>query len=444
MELHDVGRRIVGHYWWLIVLLVVACAAVAAVSRSGERTYTASARVVLDAPDPRTRAESLAIVDTVRAIATSPSQVQAALQRAHVTQRDAVDVAEHDVSVRGLGSSAVVTISVTDRDRDVAANVANALAARVIATRRQVTSGGVPEELAALNKQIDELSAQIASADATIDKLNLAAANAATAQEANDLRARRDAASRRRDFLAQQRSVLESARVSILGTNALRPKPSIISRAAVPLHADSSGRWPYMILGGLLGLMLGLGFAALAETVRPTIVGDDALARELDTALLGTVRGRIDDESAEDLVPVAARVRLAADAAGVNDAALLAVRADLDLQRLVEGLQPNPAKRLGIVAADTGAERGSSTRIRALDLASPSPLDERRSTGLVLVSPSVLKKTEIVDVGHLLRVTPMPLLGLITYRRARFFGRLWSRRAATPVVGAGSGTTSAS
>ena len=443
MELHDIGRRIVGRYWWLIVLLVVAGAAGAAVSRSGETTYTASARVVLDAPDPSTRAESLAIADTVRAIATSPSQVRAALQSANVTRRDAVDVAEHDVSVRGLGSSAVVTVSVTDRDRYVAANVANALAARVIATRRQVTSGGVSEELDALNRRIDELSAKITNADATIDKLNLAAANAPTPQQANDLRARRDEASRRRDFLAQQRSVLESSRVNILGTSALRPKPSIISRAAVPLHADSSGRWPYMVLGGLLGLVLGLGLAALIETFRPTVVGHDALARELDTPLLGTLRDGIDADSAEDLVRVAARVRLAADAAGVKDATLLPVRADVDLQHLVERLQANPAKHLDIVAADTDPERGSATRIRAVDLASPSALAGRRSTGLVLVSPSALKKTEIVDVCHLLRVTPMPLLGLITYRQARFFGRRRPRRAATPVFDAGSSSTSA-
>jgi capsular polysaccharide biosynthesis protein len=441
MELHDVGRRIVGRYWWLIALLVVAGAAVAALSRSGEKTYTASARIVLDTPDPSTRVESAAIADTVKAIATSQSQVRAALQMAHA-RRDALDVAEHHVSVSGLGSSSVVKVSVSDRDRHVATNVANALAARVITTRSQVSSGGVPQELTALTKRIDQLSVRIAGADAAIDQLNVAVANAATPERANDLRARRDTASRRRDFLAQQRNVLESERVSILGTAALRPKPSIISRASVPLHADSSGRWPYMILGALLGLVLGVGLAALIETVRPTVVGGDALARELDTPLLGTLRGRVDDEeSDEGLVPVAARVRLAAEAAGVDDVALFPVKADVDVRGLVERLEAGPGKGLGVLPAEAGAHHRSSARILAFDLGSPATVDERRTRGLVLISPNVIKKTDLVDVGHLLRVTPMPLLGLITYRPARLLGR-GRGRAGAPVLGAGSTSTS--
>jgi hypothetical protein len=65
------------------------------------------------------------------------------------------------------------------------------------------------------------------------------------------------------------------------------------------------------------------------------------------------------------------------------------------------------------------------------------PADDR----LVLVSPTGLPKADLVDVGHLLRVTPMPLLGLIVYRPARLLGRL-RRRAARPVLGVESGSTS--
>ena len=61
MELHDVGRRIFGHFAWLIALLVILGAVVAGVSRAGQATYTASARIVLDTPDPSTRQESTAM-----------------------------------------------------------------------------------------------------------------------------------------------------------------------------------------------------------------------------------------------------------------------------------------------------------------------------------------------------------------------------------------------
>jgi uncharacterized protein involved in exopolysaccharide biosynthesis len=427
MDLDQVGRRIVGHYWWLIALLIVAGATAAAVARSGEKTYSASTRIVLDTPDPSTRQESTAIADTVNAIASSAAQVRAALGSAHITKRDPVDVAEHHVSVAGLGSSAVVKLSVSDRDPHVAADLANALAARVISTRTHVTNGGVPQELAALNKRIADLSAKIARADASIDQLNLAVAGASTAQQANDLRGRRDTASRRRDFLGQQRGVFESERVSILGTSALRPRPSIISRAALPLHADSSRRLPYMILGGLLGLLLGVGLAGLIETVRPTVVGGDALARQLDTPLLGTVPGEVEhDDLGEDVTPIAARVRLAAEASGVTGVGLLPVAPDVDLRRLVDRLRAAPSNGLGVVSAEAGTSdrADSAVEIRPFSLASPSSLGERASSGLVLVSPSVLKKTDLVGLGHLLRVAPMPLLGLITYRPARF----WNRR----------------
>jgi uncharacterized protein involved in exopolysaccharide biosynthesis len=444
MDLHDVTRRIIGRYWWLLAVLMVVCAGAAAVSRSGGTTYTATARIVLDSPDPTTRVESAAIADTVKAIATSQSQVTAALRTAlpaHA-KRDPLDVAEHRVSVSGLGSSSVVKVSVSDHNKYVAANVANALAARVIATRRDVSSGGVPQEVANLSKRIDSVSAQISSTDNAIDRLNVAAANAPTAQLGNQLRAQRDAASRRRDFFAQQRSVLESERVNILGAYALRPKPSVISRASVPLHADASGVQPYIVLGALLGLILGVGLAALIETVRPTVVGGDALARELDVPLLGTLYGGGDDDQPlEALAPVAVRVRLAAEAAGVDDVALLPVKADVDVRAIARSLEASTRKGLDVVAAERNAAR-SRTRIVALDLVSSTGLDERRTTGLVLISASGVRKADLVDVGHLLRVTPMPLLGLIVYKPAPLLGRRRGRWSTRQPLGMRPGSTS--
>jgi capsular polysaccharide biosynthesis protein len=437
MELHDVTRRIVGRYWWLIALLVVAGALAAASSRTGEKTYTASARIVLDTQDPTTRVESAAIADTVKAIATSPAQVRAALRDAHVT-RNPLDVAEHHVSVSGLGSSSVVKVSVSDRSKFVAADVANALAARVIETRRQVSSGGVPQEVAALTKRIDDVSAKISSADAAIDRLSVAVASEPNATAANQLRAKRDAAERQRDFLAQQRSVLESERVNILGAYALRPKPSIISRASAPVAADASGVWPYAVLGALLGLILGAGLAALIETVRPTVVGGNAVARELDAPLLGTVSGRFDDAFPEELAPVAARIRLAADAVGVDDVVVLPVKGDIDVRPLVKNLKRATRKGFG-GAGEAPAHGRPVTRILAADLESPPVIDERRTTGLVLLSPTGLAKSDLVDIGHLLRVTPLPLLGLIVYRPGRIFGRR-RRSAAAELLGVRAGS----
>ena len=93
MELEEAFRRIVGQHWRLIVCFTVVGVAVTLfVHLQSNPTYTASARLVLDTPDPKSRTEAGAIADTAEAIATSPAQVQAALARIGV-QRDALNVA---------------------------------------------------------------------------------------------------------------------------------------------------------------------------------------------------------------------------------------------------------------------------------------------------------------------------------------------------------------
>ncbi len=450
MELHEAGRRILGQYWWLIAAFVVAGALIGAVSRVGGASYTATARVVLDTPDPTQRQQAQAAADTVKALATSPEVVQAALRAAHVTGRDPIDVATHHVSVSGLGSSALANISVRDSSRYAATSVVNALAARVIKVRTDQTSGGA--QLAALGKRIDELSKDISDADGQIDALNVEIANTVSAFASNGLRAKRDAASRRRDFLAQQRSVFETERVTILGNLALRPQPSVISRAALPQHADSSGWLPYLILGGLLGLILGVGIASLLETIRPTVVGGDAIARELDLPHLGSLGGRVDDPYAlGDLTPIYGRMQLAARSAGVRDLGLFAASSGADVRVLAQRLnalgEVFPDASLGEVAlARTGAsgisfgEGGAGRRtaqadIRAFTLETAPSLDERSSVGLVLVAPSAMKKATAVEINDLLRLTPSPVLGLITYRADRRFRRSIVERE--PEVAAG-------
>ena len=173
MELNEAVRRILGEHWRFIVFFVTFGIGVAALLHVTDvRMYTATARVVLDTQDPQSRAESVAIVDTARAIATSPAEVSAAMSAAHVGGRDAVQVAEHRVSVRGLGSSGVFQLSVSDRDSGTAATIANALATRVMRARLSVTEGQARQILADLGKKIDDLNTRISFSDARIDSLN--------------------------------------------------------------------------------------------------------------------------------------------------------------------------------------------------------------------------------------------------------------------------------
>jgi len=409
MEINEAGRRIVGQHWSLILLFLVVGAVAAFVLVGGSQTYTASARLVLNTPDPTDRAAAIAIADTGNALATSPAEVTRALRSAHVTGRSGITVAKH-VSVRGLGTSGVLQLSVTDKSPSVAAAVANALAARVIQTRRDLSSGELQRALARLNEQIETLNRRIVNVEA-----------AAAARRAGPTR---DAATRLSDSLTQQRSVLESARVGLLSADAQRPEPKVISGAVVPEQADSSPRLPDTILGALLGLVVGLGLAGLIETVRPSIVGSNALAAEFDTPLLGTLSSGVSNDHADhELARIAARLRLSSESAGVESVALVANSPAPELERLAERLGQVQRPAAEPVADDLQGGAGRARSQPRIMVFGEGRTAGNGTAGLVLVLPRSVKKSEVVDIEHLLRVTPFALLGLITYRPSRLRAR---------------------
>jgi capsular polysaccharide biosynthesis protein len=408
-DLQDIARRTVGQHRWAILALVLIGAAIAGFAHGGAQTYTATTRVVLDTPDPTTRSEAIAISDTVQAIATSPTLVRAAVQAAHIKNRDPLDIAEHHVSVTGLGSSAIVSLSVSDAKPGVAAALANAISQRVILTREQFASGTRDHELATLEHQTTRLSARIAAANVRIDALNSQIAQTTGAQGAA-LRARRDAVLRQSDFLTQQRGVLESERVSILGAAALRPRPSVVAEATPPLQPDSSGRLQYMVLGGLLGLIIGVGLAALSELIRPTVVGGDALARQFGVPVLGTLRtsraGLIDER---EVAAAAGHVRLAARAAGVHRVELVGSPGGDLTAPLATLRDATAASGLEVVMAGSGAA--------ATDGVSDPDAGYPGQAGVVLITPYSMRRSEIVEMGYLVAFRRATLLGVITQTR---------------------------
>lgn len=413
MELNDALRRIIGQHWRLLSACLVGGLVLGLLFAPHGRVYSASARLVLDTPDPVARAQSEAISDTAKAIATSPSQVSAALRRAGVQRGDPADFAKNHVSVRALGSSGVLELSVTDRNRTAAASIANALASLLISTRLTVSTGETSRIFSDLDRRTTELNRKISATNDYLNTLSLGIAAAPGPQSANRLRIKRDAAQSAVDFLVQQRSVLESERVSLLSASAQRPKPSIISAATPPLAAQPSRRLVYLLLGAVLGLILGVGAAGLVETIRPTLVGGDILAGELDAALLGKLKPDAAHAGASD---VGARLRLAAEAAHVRNVALVSAGPNVDLHRLAESLGTTRAAGGGSTRNGHSDARGGlhPLRIGAFNPESP-PFNNGARSGLVLVSPTALKKTELSDIAYLMKASQLPLLGVITY-----------------------------
>ena len=260
MELNDAIGRIVRH-WPLIAVAVLIGAVIGAVVGGGTSGYTAATRLVLDAPDPKARAESTAIADTARAIVTSPSLVRAALAGAGATGTDSARYAANDVTVSALGTSGVLDLAVRADTARLAADLSNALARELIRTRNAIASdraNGVQQEL---NTRIAALNDRISRLDTTIASLSSRAALSRTGStEALHL----GNSSRLRDFLTQQRSTLETEQASLLSASSAGPAPSIISPAtAADASSAASSFLPDAVLGGLLGLIAGVGIAAL-------------------------------------------------------------------------------------------------------------------------------------------------------------------------------------
>lgn len=418
MELNEAARRIFLQHWWLIAVGVIVGATIGAVITGTSNSYTAATRLVIDTQDPKARTESTAIADTVRAIATSPSLVQKALTRADASNRDAAGFSANNVAVTSLGTSGVLSLSVTDKSRTVAATVANALAHEVIQTRLAIANGQVKADQAKLTTSINTLSASIAKLDASIGSLTQQL-GAASKTKATALRERLANLSTQRDFLTQQRGILQSEQASLLSTANGRPTPTIISRAsatqAVPAGSSfgSSGT-----LGGLLGLAVALLIAAILEAVRPTLVGAEAVARELGKPHLGTVsvdtEGKLGASTGSD---IAYPLKEAAGRAGVANIDLLGVGSTVDLALIAGALDSavatpgNDTKRAS--GAAPSARNGREITIRPFG---PREVAQGKGTGLVVIAPAVVKKTTLAEVTHFLRTTPWPLLGVMTYK----------------------------
>jgi uncharacterized protein involved in exopolysaccharide biosynthesis len=430
MELNELFGRIVGQHWKLIVLcLLVGVGAAVALQADKQPLYSGSARIVLDTPDPESRAEADAVADTVKAIATSPAQVAAAMSQAGITGRDFVGTAEHHVDVSGLGSSGVVELSVSDRDPDMAIALTNALAAQVIRARLSNSEGKVKQALSDLDTQFSDLDQRIAMLEANIRSLDERLAGTLPALRTEQLATERDQAVKTRASLMQEQATVETKRSSLLSDDSLRPNATIISRASPPAKSQPSGMFPAVVLGSFLGLVLGVGIAGLIEAFRPTLVGPEVLAREFQAPVLGVLPGKPGaDGSFDEADDVAGRLRLAADVAALRRVALVAAEEDVDIRLLAERLEAaspyenghSSAMAFSGPAVTTAPGLAGDDHLRRLHIEpfipGAGPITNGSRAGLVVVLPTTVKRADLAATQHLLATGRLPLLGIITYR----------------------------
>jgi hypothetical protein len=183
-----------------------------------------------------------------------------------------------------------------------------------------------------------------------------------------------------------------------------------------------------------------VGVAALLETVRPTVVGGEALATKFDTPLLGSLlEGPDGRPPLAEMAGIADRLRLVASAEHVRTIGLLPVDDGIDVESLSRDLdafigapdfrETDEYDLVGVTSARQSGQRRRGGRLAARDdQLRIRPFDSRsfaagnghrngngNGSGLVLVCPPVLKEGAFTAASHLLRINPGRLIGLIAY-----------------------------
>ena len=226
------------------------------------------------------------------------------------------------------------------------------------------------------------------------------------------------------DEAVQERSDLQSQRQRLVENEALRPKATIIDPARPPSSPASSGLLADLILGGLLGLALGIAVAAVLEVLRPSVVGSEALARELNVPVLGKLSGPPTASKPVDDDRLGGYLRLAANGAGVSSIRLVGAGQALELDRMADWLGAAtglPRNDMALAAAQLPIDRANGSGWGMPVVASTNGTGA--STGLVLVAPSMLKRSDLDPIAHLVAMTHWLLLGVITYERPPRFRR---------------------
>lgn len=444
MELSEAFVRVVGRHIVLIALLVGCGLLGAGLLHGGDPAeYRGTVRLVLGTGDPSNQAQSAVIGDTARALATGPVLVADALRKVGAS-RDALDTARHHIDAQILGSSGVVSLSVTDTNAAVAVALANAIGAGVIRAHGEMVDGRYEETLAGVQTNIAQTERSIASLDAHIKavgplfeviQLPLVSLSERPWAAPNLLL-------RQRVDLAQGLMSLQTERATVEAGRALHAQGVIVDTAAGPADRVPGQLVPYLALGGLLGLMIGLGLAATLETLRPTLVGRDAIARTLGAPVLAEIRGAVTFEG--DVAEAAMHIELAAAAADVRRVALLAPSSQLDLRPLadllghsVKGLTLHVLSRGGAVL--TPQARVSTPKRAAGDQGADWLPAADGATGVVLVTPKIVRLAELTRIVDFFTISGWPLMGLIVVRSRR--GRIHLAKGKD--VSAGPGTSAA-
>ncbi len=392
-------------------------------------TYQGTARLLATASDPTSSGQATAVADTVRGLATGQALVRRALASIGV-HRDPVQVATYAITVQSLGSSGVVQLQVTDHDPKVALQLTNAVARAVVQERSDAASSGLRSQITALQDRIDGVEAEVATVD---QKLSVVSKQAGTVDPAvaSEASAERAQLLAQRTGLTEELGVYTRSKTDLEGQLAGEPQAAVVDTAQAPAVEVTPRQLPDVALGGLLGLVLGVALAGALETLRPTVMGRIAIARSLQSPVLGEVRRYASDWNRADVLETASHIGLAATGAEVRRVDFMSISEQVD----VAGLAAAVGKELTNLTVEV-ADRDTIVARLVSDGDGSSSLQGNRGRragsvrGLVLVVPEAVKLADLEPARDFLAISGWPLLGVVIAQRANPLALV--RRDSTP------------
>ncbi|MDQ1738006.1 MAG: hypothetical protein QOH56_4257 [Pseudonocardiales bacterium] len=434
MEIDEVIARLTRRYWPVLLVAILAPIVTVGMLVSRQpKVYTAQARVAVSAEVPKSAAEASGLVSQVAALATSRDLVSRALSTAGVTTRDADAVATNDVAVTGNGTSAVVTIAVTDRDAAASARLAAALADEVNTAFNDSRIGNLPSVIAGVDRQLTDLATRRAPIAAALSR---SAAGRTPDPKLPLLQSQLAGVDTLIADLSSDRNRL-SEQLAAAGN------ASVVATPQTPNQPNSNGMVPKVALSGILGLVLGLIISAVAETVRPTVSGAARLGRLLTVPLLGRL-----DANPAVLHALGRRVRLAARKAAVTQVVVTSASGKPVPEWVVDRLgsvvlqplqgfgqatvasemvlsavaPPNGSHPPALATTEGHPEQPSQTgqiyEVGTLDELSTA--GESAPIGVLVLAGGTVNANAVHEIRDLLSASGWPLLGVVAHPR---FGR---------------------
>jgi capsular polysaccharide biosynthesis protein len=320
-----------------------------------------------------------------------------------------------------------VDLTVTDRDPRVAATLAKDLAKQVVQSINRTGQSGLSTTLNAIDQEIVRLSEQHgavqsqAAADPKNEQLQskLAGLNQVIANFSGD----------------RSRLLIQSSTQGLA---------SVLDQPVVPQQAESRALAQKLGLAGVLGLVVGVLIASIAETIRPTVPGARRVSRRLGAPTLGQLkRAEMRGEQTPNLENLAVRLRLAANHADVSTIALVDVNGQYELADLAHSLELSllpPREPLTAHADGAGDDHDQtlvgesvfgSVRVRGRQLISDHKtlhiypmaqikhLGTMNGVGLVVISGPVSRVTRVMALDDLGTSSGWPILGIVGAPRAR-------------------------